>query len=170
MLSRPEDQWPRVLIADDDPELLDEFASILNCEPASPQAESASGSAGPFAVTRCPTGEAAVRAVRQACADGRPYAVVVLDAVMGPGLDGIAAGHRIRGLDPGVVDTGAIAGCPGAREDPYLDRDRAVIVHLGGDLEIESRRKNRLPAGDDGDRAVRFGLIEGPIDFPKNAG
>ena len=102
MLSRPEDQWPRVLIADDDPELLDEFASILNCEPASPQAESASGSAGPFAVTRCPTGEAAVRAVRQACADGRPYAVVVLDAVMGPGLDGIAAGHRIRGLDPDV--------------------------------------------------------------------
>ncbi len=102
MLSRPEDQWPRILIADDDPELLDELASILDFEPASPQAASGSGLPGPFAVTRCPTGEAAVQAVRQACADGRPYAVVVLDAVMGPGLDGIAAGHRIRGLDPDV--------------------------------------------------------------------
>ena len=32
----------------------------------------------------------------------RPYAVVLLDAVMGPGLDGIEAGHRIRDLDRDV--------------------------------------------------------------------
>jgi diguanylate cyclase (GGDEF)-like protein len=56
----------------------------------------------PFDPTFCDGAEDAVAAVREAIAEGRPYAVVFLDMRMPPGADGIWAAGRIRELDPAV--------------------------------------------------------------------
>jgi diguanylate cyclase (GGDEF)-like protein len=48
----------------------------------------------------CDGAEAAVESVREACAQGRPFAVVFLDMRMPPGPDGVWAAERIRELDP----------------------------------------------------------------------
>jgi len=48
------------------------------------------------------TGEGAVDAVAKAVREGRPYAVIFLDIDLGPGMDGVAAGERIRELDRNV--------------------------------------------------------------------
>ena len=48
----------------------------------------------------CDGAEAAVESVREACAQGRPFAVVFLDMRMPPGPDGVWAAERIRALDP----------------------------------------------------------------------
>ena len=48
----------------------------------------------------CDGAEAAVESVREACAHGRPFAVVFLDMRMPPGPDGVWAAKRIRALDP----------------------------------------------------------------------
>jgi diguanylate cyclase (GGDEF)-like protein len=48
----------------------------------------------------CDGAEAAVESVREACAHGRPFAVVFLDMRMPPGPDGVWAAERIRALDP----------------------------------------------------------------------
>jgi diguanylate cyclase (GGDEF)-like protein len=50
----------------------------------------------------CDNAEAAVSAVRQALAEGRPFAVVFLDMRMPPGADGVWAAGRIREMDPAV--------------------------------------------------------------------
>jgi len=55
-----------------------------------------------FAPTFCENAEGAVAAVRQALAEGRPFAVVFLDMRMPPGADGIWAAGRIREMDPAV--------------------------------------------------------------------
>jgi diguanylate cyclase (GGDEF)-like protein len=48
----------------------------------------------------CEGAESAVESVREACAHGRPFAVVFLDMRMPPGPDGVWAAERIRALDP----------------------------------------------------------------------
>ena len=55
-----------------------------------------------FDPTFCESAEGAVAAVRQALAEGRPFAVVFLDMRMPPGADGIWAAGRIREMDPAV--------------------------------------------------------------------
>jgi diguanylate cyclase (GGDEF)-like protein len=48
----------------------------------------------------CDGAEAAVQSVREACAQGCPFAVVFLDMRMPPGPDGVWAAEQIRALDP----------------------------------------------------------------------
>lgn len=98
----------RVLVADDEPRILDLFSEIL--APAdddllagldglsSPSPEPAS----PFSLTLCRQGEEAVAAVAAALKEGRPYAVAFLDVRMPPGRGGLAAAESIRALDPWV--------------------------------------------------------------------
>ena len=85
----------RVLAVDDEALMLELYRDSLE-----------SGAGQPFAYKiaydACRTGEGAVAAVEKAIRAGRPYAVIFLDLDLGPGLDGAAAGQRIRELDPNV--------------------------------------------------------------------
>jgi diguanylate cyclase (GGDEF)-like protein len=110
----------RVLVVDDEPAVLDAYRQVLGEEPSSDLRNAIddlrtrlflSGGAGAVAATRprggppfdthyCNGAEAAVAAVRAACAAHRPYAVVFLDMRMPPGRDGAWAAERLRELDP----------------------------------------------------------------------
>jgi diguanylate cyclase (GGDEF)-like protein len=56
----------------------------------------------PFEAVFCAGGEAAVTAVREACAASRPFAVAFLDMRMPPGPDGVWTAQKIREIDPHV--------------------------------------------------------------------
>ena len=93
----------RVLAIDDEPLLLDLYRESLG-----------SGSVDPFSFgieyEACETGESAVASVKNALRAGRPFAVIFLDLDLGPGMDGVEAGVRIRELDSEanfVIATGA---------------------------------------------------------------
>ncbi|HMD74365.1 MAG TPA: EAL domain-containing protein [Steroidobacteraceae bacterium] len=110
----------RMLIVDDEQPVREAYAEILSDPVASAdrnerldmrarlfrkagtvravQASSATG----FDPVFCDGAEAAVEAVREAFAEGRPFAVVFLDMRMPPGPDGLWAAERIRALDPEV--------------------------------------------------------------------
>jgi len=98
----------RVLVADDEPRILDLFSEILapaeddllagldGLSAAPPEQDSQ------FSLTLCRQGEEAVEAVAAATAEDRPYAVAFLDVRMPPGRGGLAAAEAIRALDPWV--------------------------------------------------------------------
>ena len=97
----------RLLVADDEPRILDLFTEIL--APADDYLDGLDGlgasQAGPeqrFELTLCRQGEDAVAAVRAAVAEGRPFAVAFMDVRMPPGRGGLAAAEEIRRLDPWV--------------------------------------------------------------------
>jgi len=98
----------RLLVADDDPRILDLFTEIL-----APGDDAAGGldSLGPapalpsgqrFELTLCRQGEEAAEAARAALRDNRPFAVAFLDVRMPPGRGGLVAAEAIRALDPSV--------------------------------------------------------------------
>jgi diguanylate cyclase (GGDEF)-like protein len=106
----------RVLVCDDDENLIAEYLRCLNEDFVADVATTTltdlekvlfgeetneKGAIG-FDVETRNQGEAAVEAVRGAVADGAPFAIVFLDVRMPPGMDGIQAAKRIRALDPNV--------------------------------------------------------------------
>jgi diguanylate cyclase (GGDEF)-like protein len=56
----------------------------------------------PFDAVYCASAEAAIAAVREACAIDRPFAVAFLDMRMPPGPDGVWAARKIREIDQQV--------------------------------------------------------------------
>jgi diguanylate cyclase (GGDEF)-like protein len=109
----------RVLVVDDDPDILVAYRQVLDeSVPTSDRAALdalrsklfASGSknapaaatASSFEAVVCNGAEAAVTAVREACASGKPLAVAFLDMRMPPGPDGAWAAQRIREIDPNI--------------------------------------------------------------------
>ncbi len=106
----------RVLIVDDEPEILTEYSAILS--PASKNVESIQELAAleqelfghepqepnvpDLDVTLCKQGDEAVDAVKRAMAANRPFAVAFLDVRMPPGIDGVTAAARIREMDPNI--------------------------------------------------------------------
>jgi len=112
----------RVLVVDDEPAVIEAYRQVLD----PPKASSAraeidelrtrlflSGGAPAVAAVHprdgdrfeteyCNGAEAAVAVVRDACAAGRPFALVFLDMRMPPGRDGAWAAERIRELDPQI--------------------------------------------------------------------
>lgn len=111
----------RVLVVDDDPAILTAYRQVLNeSVPSSDRAAIddlrarlfATGSGGSktgaapaasFEAIVCNGAEAAVAAVREACAAGKPISVAFLDMRMPPGPDGAWAAERIRELDPNIA-------------------------------------------------------------------
>lgn len=85
----------RVLAVDDESLMLELYRESL---------ESSTGDSFAYKIEydTCRTGEGAVEAVEKAIQAGRPYAVIFLDLDLGPGMDGAAAGERIRELDRDV--------------------------------------------------------------------
>jgi diguanylate cyclase len=109
----------RVLVVDDDPDILAAYRQVLNDSvPSNDRAaidglrarlfasgggKRQSAAAAPyvsFEAIVCNGAEAAVEAVRQACAAGEPVSVAFLDMRMPPGPDGAWAAERIREIDP----------------------------------------------------------------------
>ena len=118
----PEPHRVRVLVVDDEPAIIDAYRQVLGeSTPSAARAEidglrarlflsgGIAATAGVrardstrFDAEYCNGAEAAVAAVRAACAAGRPFAVAFLDMRMPPGPDGAWAAERIREVDPQV--------------------------------------------------------------------
>jgi diguanylate cyclase (GGDEF)-like protein/PAS domain S-box-containing protein len=105
----------RILIADDEPRILHEYAQILGASEAHGgerdalavlEAELFGGSrsapAEHYELCLCRQSEDAIGAVRESIRDGRPFAVAFLDFRMPPGADGVVTAERIRALDPDI--------------------------------------------------------------------
>jgi PAS domain S-box-containing protein len=98
----------RLLVADDEPRILDLFTEILS--PADDFLDGLDGlgnppQAGPetrFELTLCRQGEEAVAAVAAAGRERRPFAAAFLDVRMPPGRGGLVAAEAIRAMDPWV--------------------------------------------------------------------
>lgn len=110
----------RVLVVDDEPAVLDAYRQVL--APLATPADRAvidelrtrlflagggtslGGRTAPptraFDAVYCGSAEAAVAAVREACAVKQPFAVAFIDMRMPPGQDGVWAAERIREMDP----------------------------------------------------------------------
>jgi len=116
-MTTPSRQPIRVLIVDDEQPVRESYRKILmNPVESTDRSErlemrarlfQKGGKASPvqappatgFDAIFCDGAEAAVEAVAEACAQGRPFAVVFLDMRMPPGPDGVWAAERIRALD-----------------------------------------------------------------------
>ncbi len=115
----------RVLAVDDESLMLDLYRDSL---------ESSADEIFSFEIEyeACLTGESAVDMAAKAVKAGRPYAVIFLDLDLGPGIDGVAAGKRIRELDRDVnfvIATGDSGANPldiGARIPPL---DKLLYLH-----------------------------------------
>jgi len=112
----------RILVVDDEAAVIEAYRQVFDDAQSSTMRASIedlrtklflSGGAaavarvGPRAAARfgaeyCGSADQAVAAVRQACATGRPFAVVFLDMRMPPGRDGAWTAARIREIDPQV--------------------------------------------------------------------
>lgn len=109
----------RVLVVDDDPQVLASYERVLDGlvkGQQSPGTDLDALSAELFCETSaacddaalldevvyCKQGEQAVQVSQSAVAKGRPFALVFLDMRMPPGIDGLETARRIRGMDPDV--------------------------------------------------------------------
>lgn len=105
----------RVLVADDDHQVLDCYRAAFSGEAPSThttlldalseelfESDKENAQEPKFRFTSCERGEDAVQIVSEAANDGDSFDVVILDVRMPPGIDGVAAGSRIRELDPDV--------------------------------------------------------------------
>ncbi len=98
----------RLLVADDEPRILDLFTEILAPEDDFLDGlDGLGGAAAPrvetdFELTLCRQGEDAVAAVAAALREHRPYAAAFLDVRMPPGRGGLIAAEEIRAMDPWV--------------------------------------------------------------------
>lgn len=114
---RPELQTEviRILVADDDPKVLDCYKdAVSESEPTSHMRaldalaaelfdpEENIVESPKFELIACAQGSDAVALATVAANEGVPFDVVILDVRMPPGIDGVEAGCRIRELDPGV--------------------------------------------------------------------
>ena len=108
----------RVLVVDDDAEVRNAYRQVLlDSEPhrgtsafsklrsqlfSGSGSDSAQHQGTAFDPVFCDQAQAAVAAVREALAEGQPFAVAFLDMRMPPGNDGAWAAARIREMDPTV--------------------------------------------------------------------
>jgi len=105
----------RILIADDEPSILDAYSSVLVADAKAKQADggldaleaelfgdSQQQAAQAYELQLCQQGQQAVAAVKVAAAEGRPFSVAFLDVRMPPGINGVETAKEIRAIDPGL--------------------------------------------------------------------
>ena len=115
MYTHKNQEYIRVLIADDDELVLDCYRSAFNegkpssheetiveleAELFDPTADTAEQPK--FEIVACTQGDDAISLAKKAANDGAPFDVVILDVRMPPGIDGVEAGSKIRAMDPEV--------------------------------------------------------------------
>jgi signal transduction histidine kinase len=111
----PGQQPFRILIADDEPSMLNAYSSVLLANAALKQSDGSLEDleaelfgedrpqlAQPYELKLCQQGQDAVFAVREAEAEGRPFSVAFLDVRMPPGINGVETAREIRAIDPGL--------------------------------------------------------------------
>ena len=118
-------QTLRVMAVDDETFMLDLYRDSL-------KSSAKSFPAFDIEYDACLSGEAAIAAVEQSINAKKPYALIFLDINLGTGIDGIAAGERIRELDREVnfvIATGDAGANPldiGSRIPPM---DKLLYLH-----------------------------------------
>jgi two-component system, NtrC family, sensor kinase len=109
-MSQPASPHRRILVIDDNPSIHQDFQKILAASESNtsldtletaifgaPQARN--GGAYSFEVDSASQGEEGVQRVRQAMAEGRPYALAFVDIRMPPGIDGVETTARLWQTD-----------------------------------------------------------------------
>lgn len=104
----------RILIADDLPDIHEDYRKILTPRPSAVIAVEgmadfapnfslpAKTNPTPFQLESVMQGEDAIRAVIRARTEARPFAMIFLDVRMPPGIDGIETAIRLRDIDPSL--------------------------------------------------------------------
>ncbi|MGH6933634.1 MAG: ATP-binding response regulator [Dongiaceae bacterium] len=103
----------RILIADDEPSMLNAYGSVLLSDSAASvdddrldelESELFGGRSRPvgqrYELVMCQQGEQAISAVKKAESEGRPFSVAFLDVRMPPGINGVETAREIRAIDP----------------------------------------------------------------------
>ena len=115
MITHGDQEFIRVLIADDDEHVLDCYRdAFIDDEPTNHMKaldalaaelfdpETDIVDQPKFELVACSQGDEAIDLAKQAASDGAPFDVVILDVRMPPGIDGVEAGSQIRKFDPDV--------------------------------------------------------------------
>jgi len=115
MRTQHDDEYIRVLIADDDEHVLQAYREAFSDTESTQEIRAldalaaelfepndASNDEPHFDVVACSQGNDAIDLARQAANEGNPFDVIILDVRMPPGIDGVEAGSQIRELDPDV--------------------------------------------------------------------
>jgi signal transduction histidine kinase len=105
----------RILIADDEPSILNAYSSVLLSSGDSDHGDrglddleaelfgdNPRHSSQTYELELCQQGQQAVSAVKQAASAGKPFSVAFLDVRMPPGMNGVDAAREIRLLDPSL--------------------------------------------------------------------
>jgi two-component system, cell cycle sensor histidine kinase PleC len=107
-------QTYRILIADDEQNILNAYSSVLHADAGQRQAaddlddleselfgvKKDVGGKQRYELVLCQQGQQAVSAVRQAAAAGERFSVAFLDVRMPPGISGVETAKEIRAIDP----------------------------------------------------------------------
>ncbi len=115
MYTVQDQEYIRVLVADDDENVLECYRTAFGDEEQTNQMKTLDALAAElfdttrdiqvqpkFDIVACNQGTDAIEVAQAAAENGKPFDVVILDVRMPPGIDGVEAGSRIRKLDPDV--------------------------------------------------------------------
>lgn len=135
MYTRQDQEYIKILVADDDEEVLECYREAFGEKELTDQVRALEELAAElfnpetdienqpkFDMVACNQGDDAVEAAAAARQDGEPFDVVILDVRMPPGIDGIEAGSQIRKLDPDVE----IVFISGRTDVPFEEIQRRV--------------------------------------------
>lgn len=135
MYTRQDQEYIKILVADDDEEVLECYREAFGENELTDQVRALEELAAElfnpetdienqpkFDMVACNQGDDAVKVAAAARQDGEPFDVVILDVRMPPGIDGIEAGSQIRKLDPDVE----IVFISGHTDVPFEELQRRV--------------------------------------------
>ena len=116
MYTRLDQEFIRVLVADDDESVLECYLDAFSDEEPTNHMKAIDALAAElfdpetdivdqpkFEIVACSQGDDAVQVAKGARERGQPFDVVILDMRMPPGIDGLEAGRKIRQIDPDVT-------------------------------------------------------------------
>lgn len=135
MYTVDDQEFIRVLVADDDENVLECYRDAFSDDDSTSQLKALNDLAAElfdpeddiedqpkFDIVACNQGADAIRQATAAAEKGAPFDVIILDVRMPPGIDGVEAGSAIRELDPDVE----IVFVTGFSDVPFEELQRRV--------------------------------------------
>ena len=135
MYTLRDQEYIRVLVADDDEKVLDCYREVFTHDDQTGQVQALNEMAADlfdaetdivdqpkFDIVACNQGDDAIKVAEAAQEKGEPFDVVILDVRMPPGIDGVEAGSQIRKMDPKVD----IVFVTGFSDIPFAELQRRV--------------------------------------------